>query len=617
MSQNSISTGSSASGKGGSSFGQPGFPKPVSLDGPETVINPERRGLVGDFNTAPHSTGSSIWNRLFPNEAATGAEYSAGPAGVRLGHFRIESKIGDGGMGSVFRALDERLERVVALKVLSPSLTSRDPASLQRFLNEARAAARLDHDNIARVYFVGEDRGYHFIAHEFVTGRNIRDLIRGAGPLDPREAVNYTLQLATALRHTAAAGVIHRDIKPSNVIITPQGRAKLVDLGLAKKVASESFAELTIAGTTLGTFDYISPEQAKDPRNVDVRSDIYSLGCTLYHMLAGEPPYPEGTVLQKLLDHQGKDVPDPSRKNPRTSPQLAAVVRRMMAPDPRDRYATPDELIRDLLPIAAEMGLRGINPEGLVWTSQPVGNHSFMERNVAWIAAAAALVLIAFMVDRFSERSHEPSVVKRTAAVSPTGASTRAASEGDGRVDRVQANVRAKPNSNREVAQTDAGSDRQSGTASDVRPLDKNRPRQNSAGSEKILGGGEAARGPVVGAASGAVPPPSGVAVPEVSRDAASPRVTAPPTDSTQGTSPSPSATPSGPAAPEIAITENGVATPYATLEAAVTDAKDRGIIELKYNGPLARGEAVSHFRQAHHHSRRERISAGDLLLVP
>src|SRR5580704_6128433 len=268
---------------------------PIQFDGPHTVVNPERRGAARDAPPAVDGAPSAV--------------------GCRLGHFRIEATIGSGGMGAVFRAVDERLDRVVALKVLSPSL-SRDTGSIQRFLNEARAAARLDHDNIARVFYVGEDRGLNFIAHEFVTGRTVRDIIHDHGALEPREAVNYALQLAAALRHTAAAGVVHRDIKPSNIIITPRGRAKLVDLGLAKKVASESVGDLTIAGTTLGTFDYISPEQAKDPRNVDVRSDIYSLGCTLYHMLAGEPPYPEGTVLQKLLDHQAKDIPDPARKNP-------------------------------------------------------------------------------------------------------------------------------------------------------------------------------------------------------------------------------------------------------------------------------------------------------------
>src|ERR1700722_18007856 len=397
-----VSGPSATSNQSGS---QPPFVQdPIHFDGPHTVVNPERRGAAGDSNPSARPEDSPLGRRLFPRDAPPVSEGVPSAVGCRLGHFRIEATIGSGGMGAVFRAVDERLDRIVALKVLSHSL-SRDTGSIQRFLNEARAAARLDHDNIARVYYVGEDRGLNFIAHEFVTGRTVRDIIRDHGALDPREAVNYALQLAAALRHTAAAGVVHRDIKPSNIIITPRGRAKLVDLGLAKKVASESFGDLTIAGTTLGTFDYISPEQAKDPRNVDVRSDIYSLGCTLYHMLTGTPPYPEGTVLQKLLDHQAKDVPDPAAKNPRISPQLSAIVRRMMAPDPRDRIATPDDLILDLLPIAAEMGLRGINPEGLVWTSHVPQQRSFVERNVVWIAGIAILALIAFLVDRFPPKS--------------------------------------------------------------------------------------------------------------------------------------------------------------------------------------------------------------------
>jgi serine/threonine-protein kinase len=167
-------------------------------------VNPERRGAAGDSNPSARPEDSSLWARLFPHDAPPTVEGSPSAVGCRLGHFRIEATIGSGGMGAVFRALDERLDRVVALKVLSPSL-GRDGGSIQRFLNEARAAARLDHDNIARVYYVGEDRGLNFIAHEFVTGRTIRDIIRDQGALDPREAVNYALQLAAALRHTAAS----------------------------------------------------------------------------------------------------------------------------------------------------------------------------------------------------------------------------------------------------------------------------------------------------------------------------------------------------------------------------------------------------------------------------
>ena len=208
-------------------------------------------------------------------------------------HFRVEERIGHGGMGSVFRAVDERLQRDVALKVLSPA-HSRDRASVLRFRNEARAAARLDHANIARVFTVGEDRGLHFIAFEFVAGKTVRDLLAGRGRCRPGEAVSIARQVAAALKHCAAAGVVHRDVKPSNVIVTAAGKVKLVDLGLARKDATDSVGDLTVAGTTLGTFDYIAPEQAKDPRSADVRSDIYSLGCTLFHMLVGRPPYPEG-----------------------------------------------------------------------------------------------------------------------------------------------------------------------------------------------------------------------------------------------------------------------------------------------------------------------------------
>jgi eukaryotic-like serine/threonine-protein kinase len=575
MTQIPINSGSSALGGSGS---QSAFPNGgVVFDGPATVINPERRG--SNSGGSQHSTGSSVWTRLFPKDPAAAPEFAQGPASCRLGHFLIDSMIGSGGMGAVFRAVDERLERVVALKVLSPSL-SRDQASVQRFVNEARAAARLDHDNIARVYFVGEDADLHFIAHEFVTGRNIRDLIRAEGPLSARQAVNYTLQIASALRHTSAAGVIHRDIKPSNLIVTPRGRVKLVDLGLAKKVASESF-DVTQAGTTLGTFDYISPEQAKDPRNVDVRSDIYSLGCTVYHMLTGEPPYPEGTMLQKLLDHQAKDIPDPVQKNHNVPPQLSAIVRRMMAPDPRDRYATPDDLILDLLPIAAEMGLRGINPEGLVWTTQPLGTRSFVERNVTWIVAAAALVVFAVLFDHFANRSRSFHVGEGSLTVLPNNPTPN------------PANLDLKPAPTTPIATkaTDPPASRE------ANPNDGATKPQNPPGTKIVDTAPELPLGP-----SDPIRPFSDDAVkdfrkllPQISipkfltssgnqrPDAKQPVPLQPPGAAQPATTAA--------AAPEISITDSGVTTSYATLEAAVTDAKDGSSIELKFNGRRAASE--------------------------
>lgn len=369
--------------------------------GAETVINPERRGLPLPLPDGPGLPNSSVWLRLFPSEV----DYQdpalvPAPTGLKLGHFQIEARIGAGGMGAVFHAMDTRLQRGVALKILSPSL-SRDDTSVQRFQNEARAAARLDHENIARVYFIGEEQGLHFIAFEFITGKNLRELIRERHRIEPNEAVNYVLQIASALRHTSANGVVHRDIKPSNIIITPSGRAKLVDLGLARKESTESAADLTMAGTTLGTFDYLSPEQAKDPRNVDVRSDIYSLGCTLYHALTGEPPYPDGTVLQKLLDHQSGEPPDPSKKNRRVSDDLSLVCRKMMASDPKRRYQTPDQLTHDLMLIAGSLGLRGISPEGLIWLKSNRSMSDFWRQNVGVIAMVALLIMIVVGVGRF------------------------------------------------------------------------------------------------------------------------------------------------------------------------------------------------------------------------
>lgn len=369
--------------------------------GTETVIKADRRGAVLAPSEGSGLPQSSIWHRLFPSEYDH-FDQAQVPLldGLQLGHFQIEQRIGAGGMGAVFRALDTRLQRSVALKILTPSL-SRDDAAVQRFRNEARSAARLDHDNIARVYFIGEDQGLNFIAFEFITGTNLRELIRERGTISPSEAVNFVLQIASALRHTSANGVVHRDVKPSNIIITPSGRAKLVDLGLARKESAESVQELTLAGTTLGTFDYISPEQAKDPRSVDVRSDIYSLGCTLYQMLTGEPPYPEGTVLKKLLDHQSGEPPDPVKKNRRVSESLSLITRKMMASDPNRRYQTPDQLVRDLMSIAGSLGLRGVSPEGLIWLSSKRSLGEFWRQNTGVAAMAALLVLIVIGINHF------------------------------------------------------------------------------------------------------------------------------------------------------------------------------------------------------------------------
>ncbi len=291
--------------------------------------------------------------------------------GDRIDVFDLEESIGAGGMGAVFRAVDVKLDRQVALKILPPDQAV-DPDVVLRYQQEGRAAARLDHENIARVYTIGDDGRYHYIAFEYIEGTTIRQRVERGGPLDVGDAINYTLQIANALVHAAGRGVVHRDIKPSNIIVTPQGRAKLVDMGLARRFERGQDAGLTQSGMTLGTFDYISPEQARDPRDVDVRGDLYSLGCTLFHMLSGRPPFPEGTVLQKLLQHQEESPPEIRGLNPAVPDDLAAILVKLMAKDRDRRYQTPEQLVRDLLTVAGSLGLRSLNPEGLVWMAPAV-----------------------------------------------------------------------------------------------------------------------------------------------------------------------------------------------------------------------------------------------------
>jgi predicted Ser/Thr protein kinase len=257
-------------------------------------------------------------------------------------------------MAAVIKARDLELDRLVALKILPPE-ASQDAESIARFKQEARAVALLDHENIARVYYCGEDQGLHFIAFEFVEGENLRTLIERRGPLPASECVHYLLQIAAGLHHAWERGVVHRDIKPSNIIITPDGRAKIVDMGLARFYDAPTDGGMTQSGVTLGTFDYISPEQALDPRRTDVRSDIYSLGCTFYHALTGRPPVEEGTAAKKLYAHQHLEPIDPRLLNPAIPDELAIILARMMAKDPSRRYQTPLELIADLKGLAERL----------------------------------------------------------------------------------------------------------------------------------------------------------------------------------------------------------------------------------------------------------------------
>jgi serine/threonine-protein kinase len=269
----------------------------------------------------------------------------------------LEQFVGGGGMGAVFRAWDTNLHRTVAVKVLSLRQAA-DADSQRRFQTEARSAARLDHPNIARVHYVGEDRGVPYIVFEYIDGTNVRDLVYANGPLPLADALSITMQIAGALAHAWEREVVHRDIKPSNILITREGVAKLVDMGLARlEHLDQTEHEATASGVTLGTFDYISPEQARNPRDADIRSDIYSLGCTLFFMLTGRPPFPEGTVLQKLLAHQGDPPPEVRELRPDVPDYVAGVLATMLAKRPEERFQTPTELSVALAACANRLGL--------------------------------------------------------------------------------------------------------------------------------------------------------------------------------------------------------------------------------------------------------------------
>ena len=347
-------------------------------------------GVADKTVISARPTGVPDRDELF--RSVTIAEVARVLEGKTLDHFVLERLIGGGGMGAVFRGRDTRLDRTVAIKVVPNQ--RRDADALRRFRSEAQAAARLDHPNIARVYYVGEADTWNYIVFEFIDGINIRDLIDRDGPLSVDDAVYYTRQVAEALQHSHERDVVHRDIKPSNLLVTPTGHVKLVDMGLARSTSQDrSSADLTASGVTLGTFDYISPEQARDPRDADVRSDLYSLGCTLYFMLTGEPPFPEGTALQKLLSHGSQPPPDPRRFRPELGEELIAILLKLMAKKPADRYQKPTELAGDLLLLAELEHLPKSRMPGSMTITPTIAQRSLVETHLPWLFAAAVLVI--------------------------------------------------------------------------------------------------------------------------------------------------------------------------------------------------------------------------------
>ncbi len=261
--------------------------------------------------------------------------------------YEIRGLLGAGGMGAVYRARHKLMDREVALKVVKAQLVEK-PGRVERFHREVQAAARLIHPNIVTAFDAEQVGDTHFLVMEFVPGQSLAQVIQERGRLPVALACEYVRQAAVGLQHAYKQGMVHRDIKPANLMVTNSGRVKILDFGLARLASELPGDGATQEGYVLGTPDYIAPEQAEDSRQADIRADIYSLGCTLYHLLTGEPPFPTGTFLQKIKAHQTQ-APRPLRELcPDLPAGLVAVVERMMAKDPVQRYQTPAEVAQAL-----------------------------------------------------------------------------------------------------------------------------------------------------------------------------------------------------------------------------------------------------------------------------
>jgi serine/threonine-protein kinase len=268
--------------------------------------------------------------------------------------YEILEPLGEGGMGQVYKARHLRLDRIVALKVIHPERLTQ-PDAVKRFYREAQAAARLAHPHLVTVYDVDEVGGTHFLAMEYVEGTDLGRWVKEHGPLPAVQAGDYVRQAALGLQHIHERGLVHRDIKPSNLFLTAnQTLVKVLDLGLARlnqPVSTEQIsAELTQTGMVMGTPAFLAPEQARDSRRVDIRSDIYSLGCTFYYLLTGRVPFPGVGLAEVIVQHQ-LDEPEPIEKLRSDVPAgVVSVLRRMMAKRPEDRYQTPAEVATALAP---------------------------------------------------------------------------------------------------------------------------------------------------------------------------------------------------------------------------------------------------------------------------
>lgn len=338
----------------------------------EAALAPYRE--AADAGEASDRTSGSISRKLIADRLLTAFQARKLAKGrfrgfFLAGKYKILDEIGEGGMGRVLLCEHLILRRLVAIKLMTLSPDA-FPGAVERFVREARAAAALDHRNITRVFDVEQTEAGPCMVMEYVDGISLQDLVNRHGPLTIERAAHYISQSAAGLQHAHEAGLVHRDVKPGNILIDRSGTIKLLDLGLARFFEAKGNDDLTQKfddKAVLGTADYIAPEQAVNSSRVDIRADIYSLGCTLHFLLTGKPPFEGGTMVEKLMCHQGQEPPEICTLRPEVPAELAEVLSRTMRKRADERYQTPAELIPALSP----------------WTKKPIASPRFEEMTQA------------------------------------------------------------------------------------------------------------------------------------------------------------------------------------------------------------------------------------------
>jgi serine/threonine protein kinase len=319
-----------------------------------------------------------------------------------LNQYKILDRLGRGRMAGVYKAVHQ-LGQVIAIKVLPPS-KAKEPHTLARFLRESRLAMRLKHPNVVRAFQVGEANGLHYLVMEYLEGETLDEVLGRRRQLPPNEAVRLVHQALLGLQHIHDQGLVHRDLKPSNLMLVPaptpgqpdntlRATVKILDIGLGRALFDESSPaaptgglvdhQLTAEGVLLGTPDYLSPEQARDPRTTDIRADIYSLGCVLYHTLAGQPPFPDTNIISQMVRH-ATETPRPLKTLNAVVPDgLQIIVTRMMAKDPAHRFPTPDR---------AAQALQGFLSAGTELPANPE-EETRMRRYLTWLETSQGEVV--------------------------------------------------------------------------------------------------------------------------------------------------------------------------------------------------------------------------------